>query len=194
MCPKSPNFVTDAQAAHLGGNIREGDAFSFCPNVWTYVIERFSISSVMDLGSGTGDAARFFFRRGLMTVAIEGLASNVVHSSYPTVLHDLVKGPVFTRVDLVHCQEVVEHIDQKCLPNLIASLRCGRVVLMTHAVPGQEGYHHVNLQPAQYWIRHVTAEGYSYLAEDTSRIRAIAKAEGAQYMAQSGLLFYRTSD
>ena len=31
--------------------------------------------------------------------------------------HDLTKGPVVARVDLVHCQEVVEHIEERYLDN-----------------------------------------------------------------------------
>jgi hypothetical protein len=41
---------------HLGGNVKEGDPYTFCPQVWSYVIERFGIDSVLDLGSGVGNA------------------------------------------------------------------------------------------------------------------------------------------
>src|SRR5262245_60144107 len=95
-----PAFVTDAAQPHLGGNFPEGDAYSHCPAVWNYVIDRFCINSVMDLGSGIGDAAHFFFRKGLMTVAVEGLAQNVARSHYPALQHDLKNGAVTTNVDL----------------------------------------------------------------------------------------------
>jgi len=75
------------------------------------VIERFCITSVLDLGSGIGNAAFWFFKKGLQTVAIEGLPANIPYSFYPAICHDLTKGPVITKVDFVHCQEVVEHIE-----------------------------------------------------------------------------------
>ena len=46
---------------HLGGNINEGDPYTYCPTVWNYLIDRFCIKSVMDLGSGRGHCANYFF-------------------------------------------------------------------------------------------------------------------------------------
>ena len=176
---------------HLGGNVKEGDPYTFCPRVWSYVIERFCINSVLDLGSGIGNAAEFFFRKGIWTVAVEGLIDNVNSSFYPAVCHDLTKSPVVTRVDLVHCQEVVEHIEEKYVENLVSSLACGRVILMTHALPGQTGFHHVNVQPMEYWVKLISARGYNLMIEDTNRIRGIAQQERAQWVQNSGLLFHR---
>ena len=33
---------------------------------------------------------------------------------------------------------------------------------MTHAVPGQEGYHHVNCQLSEYWIKKLQSIGFEY--------------------------------
>jgi hypothetical protein len=40
-----------------------------------------------------------------------------------------------------------------------------KVVAMTHAVPGQPGYHHVNCQPAEYWIKKLEGIGFKYNEE-----------------------------
>lgn len=48
---------------HLGGNALEGDPASFSPNTWDYLIDRFCVTSVLDLGSGLGHAAEYFHRR-----------------------------------------------------------------------------------------------------------------------------------
>lgn len=184
--------VADAQdRPHLGGNIKEGDPFTFCPRLWSYLIERFCINSMLDLGSGIGHAAEFFFRKGIRTIAVDGLVENLNASLYPTVCHDLTRAPVVTNVDLVHCQEVVEHIEEKYLENLLSSLSCGRVIFMTHALPEQTGFHHVNLQPMEYWINALNARGYNLMAEDTNRIREIARQESALYAHNSGLIFHR---
>jgi hypothetical protein len=119
------SLVDSKDEPHLGGNVLEGDPYTFCPQVWSYVIERFAISSVLDLGSGIGYSADFFYRKGLRTIAVDGLSDNVKMALYPTVCHDLTKSPVLTSVDLVHCQEVVEHIDERFLENLLLTLCCG---------------------------------------------------------------------
>ncbi|HEY1475543.1 MAG TPA: hypothetical protein VGF53_15820 [Pseudolabrys sp.] len=185
------SFVGNKDKPHLGGNIKEGDPYTYCPMVWNYVIDRCCIKSVMDLGSGIGNTASYFFGKGLKTIAIEGLLENVENAHYPTVCHDLSKGPVITSVDLVHCQEVAEHIAEEHVDHLISSLACGRVILMTHALPGQSGHHHVNLKPMDYWVERIGARGYNLLHEDTHRIRHLAGVERAIYMQNSGLLFHR---
>jgi hypothetical protein len=60
---------------------------------------------------------------------------------------------------------------------------------MTHALPGQAGYHHVNLQPPEYWIQKLEAKGGRLLQEDTDRVRKLAAADGAIYMQNTGLVF-----
>src|SRR5690348_13147565 len=119
---------------HLGGSIKVGDPFTYCPTVWEYVISRFGIESVLDVGSGCGNASHYFHRKGLKVIAVDGYIPSVERSIYPAIRHDLTSGPVYTRVDLVHCQEVVEHIEELFLDHLIDTLMTGKIILMTHAV------------------------------------------------------------
>ena len=180
-----------------------GDPFTYCPSVWDYVISRFIPESALDLGSGCGNAAG---RRATAPAGARlrpaGRRCRAVrvgvwrhrrlsrrHRSIPALKHDLTTGPVVTRVDLVHCHEVVEHIEEAFLDNLLSSLLCGKLILMTHALPGQFGHHHVNLQPPEYWIDKLEARGAILLSEDTSRIRALAEHDGAVYMAKTGMIF-----
>jgi hypothetical protein len=184
--------VKDNSAPHLGGNILQGDPYTHCPRVIEYVLERFAVESAMDLGSGCGYAAQFFFTKGIKTVAVDGVARNIKISKYPAVCHDLATGPVITSVDLVYCHEVVEHIEEQYLENLLKSLTCGNYILMTHALPGQGGHHHVNCQPPEYWVHHLQRHGFTLLVEDTLRVRRIAAQEEAIYMARSGLVLGRS--
>jgi SAM-dependent methyltransferase len=188
---KGLSFNTDITTAHLGGNVRQGDPFTYCPRVWTYLVKRFAVNSVLDLGSGLGFAAHFFHTMGQKVIAVDGLISNVENAIFPTICHDLARGPVRTKVDLVHCHEVVEHIDETHLENLLESLCTGKFLTMTHAMPGQDGYHHVNLQPPEYWISHLQRFGLIVIPEDTKRIRDLAALDGAVYMQRSGLVFGR---
>ena len=185
----SYQFVSDQASPHLGGNIAEGDPLTFAPTVWRYVIDRFAVRSVLDLGSGLGYAANYFFRMGVATIAVDGLAGNVRKSIYPAIEIDLAREPVRCAVDLVHCQEVVEHVAEEHVNNVLASLACGRFIVMSHAEPGQGGFHHVNLQPAGYWIAGMARFGFHLLPEDTARVKRFAEKDGAYHLARSGLVF-----
>ena len=145
---------------------------------------------MLDLGSGTGIASRWFANQGRAAIAVEGLEANVRNSLYPTIKQDITLAPVIAPVDLVHCHEMVEHIDELYLDNLLQSLMNGRIILMTAAGPDQPGHHHINLQPTTYWITHLTQRGCQYLEDDTQRIRKMASQEGAWHMARSGMLFF----
>jgi hypothetical protein len=182
-------LITNAIDPHLGGNVLEGDPFTFAPRCWRYMIERFSLESVLDIGSGIGYSSAFFHKNGLKVIAVDGLQENVDMAIYPTILQDLAKGPVNCKVDLVHCQEVVEHIHQDHLENLLASLSCGRIILMTNALPGQYGYHHINEQETSYWTDHLQRYNCHLLSEDTLRLRNIAREEGAVYLANTGCIY-----
>lgn len=183
------HFISNDDMPHLGGNIAEGDPYTFAPNVWSYIIERFAIKSVLDVGSGLGYSSGFFFKKGLPVIAIDGLPENIQHALYPTIQVDLTKSAVNCKVDLVHCQEVVEHIEEAYEDYLLTSLACGRIILMTNALPGQDGHHHVNMRTTEYWIEKLKAYNCHLLHEDSQRIRSIAKAEGADYLAATGTLF-----
>jgi hypothetical protein len=181
--------VIDEDRPDLGGNIRHGDANTFCPKLWSYLIDRFAIRSMLDVGCGEGHAVNFFFRRGVMAHGIEGLRSNVARAVVPVACHDLLVGPYYMPVDFVWCCEVVEHIPPEKVDNLLDTLTNGRVIAMTHGVPGQEGHHHVNCQPKEYWIEHMAKRGYA-LESSLDYYRKIAATEEVHnYFASTGLLF-----
>lgn len=72
----------DGSEAHMGGNIIEGDPYTFSPRVWDYLTQRFNIQSVLDLGSGKGYSAAYFFNKGARVIAVDGLFENVEAAVY----------------------------------------------------------------------------------------------------------------
>lgn len=187
------NFAKNDLSPHVGGNILEGDPATYAPSVWDYVISRFGINSVMDLGSGMGYSSQYFHNKGLKVLAVDGMIENCRKAIYPTIHLDLTLAKTVTKVDLVHCQEVVEHIEEAYLDNLLSSLACGKFILMTNALPGQGGYHHVNEQPTEYWINNLRNYNCEVLLEDSNRIRKLALNDGAIFLAQTGLLLANRS-
>jgi 2-polyprenyl-3-methyl-5-hydroxy-6-metoxy-1,4-benzoquinol methylase len=147
----------------------------------------------MDVGSGAGHAANWFSQQGLAVTAVEGLEENVKNSKYPASLHDLTAGAFFKEVDLVNCIEVVEHIEEQFLDNLLTTLCQGNYIFMTHAVPGQKGWHHVNCQNSEYWISHLEKKNFSLLVEDSKIVQELAGKDAAIHIARNGMIFKKNA-
>ena len=129
-------FVLNDARPDLGGNMRHGDLHTWCPRIWAYLIERFAVRSVLDVGCGEGHALNWFHRQKLFAHGIDGLRDNVFRAVIPVALHDLLAGPFVMPVDLVWSCEVAEHIDPTKIDLYLDTLSNGRVVAITHAVPG----------------------------------------------------------
>jgi hypothetical protein len=50
----------------------------------------------------------------------------------------------------------------------MAAFKRAHLVFVTHGQPGQEGYHHVNLQPSSWWIDKFEENGFAYLPDMTA--------------------------
>ena len=198
--PRTRAFWEDmtvrADQVHLGGNLHMGDAESITPTLWDYLITRFGVRSMLDVGAGEGHATQYFHRKGVTAFGIDGLEGNVRNAVFPLALHDLTTGPFTMPVDLTLCVELVEHVAEEYVEHVLDTLTNGRVVVMTHALPGQSGHHHVNCKPPEYWIDHFTTRGYR-VSENNERYRALARADlPSSHFSRSGLVFVRipTSD
>lgn len=183
-------YVTDDNALHLGGNKLKGDPCTFCPSSWKYIFDSFNVKTAIDLGSGLGYAAKWMTENEVQVSAIDGLKYNIDNSLVPATLHDLTVGPLnHAQVDFVNCIEVVEHIEEQYVDNLMDSLTLGTYVLITHAVPGQKGWHHVNCQTSEYWVDKFAAKGFKLLKDESSKIQKLAEQDGAKHIARNGMLF-----
>ena len=184
-------LVIDPTRPDLGGNLHYGDANTFAPRLWRYLVERFGVRSVLDVGCGEGHAVLFFHRLGLHAHGIDGLDGNIQRAVTPVARHDLLGGPYVMPVDMVWSCEVAEHIAADKVGHYIETLANGRIVAMTHALPDQPGHHHVNCQPQEYWIDLMQHQGYA-LSPDTALCREIAgREETFTYFQNSGLIFLR---
>lgn len=185
--------VEDKMRPDLGGNIRHGDIYTWCPLLWKFLVERYAIKSVLDVGCGEGHAVLYFNRLGVYAHGIDGLPANIQRSVTPIALHDLLTGPYIMPVDMVWSCEVAEHILPAKVDNYLETLTNGRVVAMTHALPGQTGHHHVNCQPKEYWVSLMSQRGF-VLADDNDVIIDISRKDQVPhtYFSRTGLIFLRS--
>lgn len=186
----------DPNGSNLGGNLYYGDPMSFSPTIIDYMIKRFCVKSVIDVGSGRGHLPWYLTQNyDVSVIGMDGLMSNIKDSLYPLVHCDLTKGSFqASEVDLVTCIEVVEHIDEKYMDNLLDTLALGKVILMTHAFPGNSSSeYHVNEQSDQYWVEKLASRNYAVMMKDTIIVRSLERREAhaPKYFAESALVFGR---
>lgn len=175
---------------HLGGYVVGGDLNTFAPGVWLHLYSLYKPASMLDIGCGEGHAAAWFFARDVEVLGIDGCeAERLAIPRERLLVHDFeTDGPVslaFKR-DLAWACEFVEHVAPEHVDNIIETFRMCKVVAMTHAVPGQAGHHHVNCQPAEYWIEKLASIGKRY---DEPLSLALRGATPALWVKQSLMVF-----
>jgi SAM-dependent methyltransferase len=190
---ESPQFYVDPSAPHLGGYIIGGDGATQFPELWAWLVEQQGIGSVLDIGCGEGHALRDFRDLGCYVVGVDG-----VPQPDPDIhLHDYTTGPWMEQIglefDLVWSCEFVEHVEERYVSNFLVNFQQAGLVLMTHASPGQQGYHHVNCRTMEYWEGVMAAVGYRLDWEFTQkcRVRADLNSNPYNHFARSGLAFVR---
>lgn len=190
-------FVMDG---HLGGYVEGGDPNTTYPTLWNALIRDEMVQSVLDVGCGDGRGALSYFRdHGCAVQGIDG----VPQPDIDVLQHDYTTGPVrgFDGIihpnpdwDLVWSAEFVEHVDERHVPNFLRDFARAPLVMFTHAVPGQAGYHHVNCRTSDYWIGVMAAIGYQLDGQLTAVARELALddvPEETNYFARTGMAFRR---
>jgi SAM-dependent methyltransferase len=177
---------------HLGGYIAGGDSYTFCAPLWAQLIRDFQVKSVLDIGCAEGHAMQWFTQQGCEVWGVDGCEIAIRNHLLPQRVsqHDFTTGPwSMEPVDLVWCCEVLEHVEERYLPNLLAAIN-GRVAAVTAAPPGQSGYHHVNCQPPSYWIAKFAEIGFEYDRISTQRYKAQGEGIGIWFY-HNGLVFVK---
>ncbi len=190
-------YVADVLHPHLGGYRAGGDRNSLARPLYDELLAR-GCRSAFDVGCAEGVTVRALLEIGYDAFGLEGYAKALRKSACAEriVVHDLTTSPYLAprRFDFVWCCEVVEHIEPKYVGNLVITLagNCGRYLAMTHGLPGQDGFHHVNCQPPEYWIGMLQAAGLAHDAEFTTRMRERVRAYNpGAFFAKTGLIFRR---
>ena len=179
--------------SHLGGYVPGGDKWTWFPNLWTWFVHSFEIKSVLDIGCGEGHSTKFFHDLGCDVLGIEGSSQAIKDSVIPEMIkkYDFCDGPYIPdkTYDLIWCCEFVEHVEEKYLSNFLKTFESGKYLLLTHATPGQGGYHHVNEQSFVYWLQYLQNIGFKLLPEVT----LLAREKSIDYFfLRSGLVLFNS--
>jgi cyclopropane fatty-acyl-phospholipid synthase-like methyltransferase len=173
---------------HLGGFSKEnntGDVATYHPNLWKYIIDKYNIKSLLDIGCGMGISTKFFHDNGCVVQGIEGHPYCIENSKMKNFIlhHDYCNGEsnLSGTFDLCWSCEFIEHVEEKYSKNFVKDFAKAKIVMITHATPGQGGWHHVNCQPASYWIEKLEKHGLIYDEKLTEETRNIAEADWKQY-------------
>lgn len=179
---------------HLGGYIPGGDPATQFPGLWRWLIEKWPVRSMIDVGCGEGQALSFFRSAGVEVLGLDGVEQDDPDIWKVDFTRTAYRGE--DEVDLVWCCEFVEHVEERYIPNFLpalTALRPGGLLLMTHAFPGQPGHHHVNCREPEYWKGVVAAGGLSFNPHLTLQCRNISRANRSpwNHFLRSGLAFER---
>jgi len=162
---------------HLGGCVIEGDIGTFAPQVWDKIIEDYNPKTVIDVGCGAGHSLKYFLDKHLDGIGVEGYKEAISRSKVreSIVPHDYTVGAFIppNDFDFGWCCEFVEHVEEKYVDNFMKTFQKCKMVAMTHGVPGQPGYHHVNCQEAKYWIDIFDKYGFEYLEKESLMLRKL---------------------
>jgi hypothetical protein len=180
--------------SHLGG-AAPLDTNTYMQDVFGYLLVKYEIRSVIDIGCGFGQTLKWFGEHGLCNVTgVEGWDEAIEKNVIPQdrlIKHDFTTGPLNHGIpyDLAWSAEFVEHVDEKFIPNFMPAFRLARYAVITHGEPGQHGYNHVNCQTSEYWIEKFAQHGFTHDAGETALLRRTDRWKAG--WGRRSLLFFR---
>jgi len=187
----------EVSEGHLGGYVIGKPApGTWCPEIWDWSMKELGVKSMLDVGCGLGYCMQYFEQKGVQVAGVDGSPSAIEKSVLPkhVNLHDFTDGAWIPEqsYDLIWSSEFLEHVEQQYEPHFFETFKkASKYLMVTFAVPGQTGHHHVNLQYADYWIERFNKIGFEYDEGLTNHARSLLPNTGMQGMQfrDKGLIF-----
>jgi len=172
---------------HLGGHLNRTHLDN---GALTWAIEKFKISSFLDVGCGPGGMVELAESIGLDVTGIDGDHTIDRYNKNRFIIHDYTTGPMrLDKIyDLVWSCEFVEHVEEQYVSNFLETFKCGKVLILTFSPPNTPGHHHVNCQPESYWIDKLNNIGFEFDKALTIEARNHSSMK-RNFVRNNGLVF-----
>lgn len=132
-----------------------------------FLLNHFTVNSVIDYGCATGDWLAVFNDfgvkriQGLDGIWVQPKTLKIPITNFKSVDLTTHKHDSEERFDISISLEVAEHLDSQASDLLVANLTTASdLVLFSAAIPGQGGQHHINEQPPNYWEKKFEEVGF----------------------------------
>jgi 23S rRNA U2552 (ribose-2'-O)-methylase RlmE/FtsJ len=131
--------------------------------------------TIIDFGCGNGKYVAYLESKGFDIAGIEGDGSTVTER-IKFIEQDLTK-PFGIECGNAICLEVGEHIPAEYTKQFIDNLTNNTkdTIILSWALPGQEGYYHVNCKSNEWVQIEMENRGFKYMEEDTQLARNIVE-------------------
>lgn len=182
---KITSNLTMIDEDHLGGFIIENDPATFTPTLWKFICEKYEIKSVIDVGCGMGYALKEFSKYCEDFLGVDGSEYVQKNSDFKNhITHfdfSLSKYETDKKYDLAWSSEFVEHVDESFIENYFSIFENSKYVAITYADIDQDGHHHVNCKPKEYWINLFEKKDFEFLDLDTETLKNEAFKDALTY-------------
>lgn len=157
--------------------------------VLKFMINEYQIKTMLDVGCGPGDQVKIAKSLGLDAEGIDG-DPRVIAEAEDIIIHecDYTKNTFEKNVDFIWSVEFLEHVKEEYQSNYMKTFVQAKHVFITFAPPGKKGNHHVNLKPADYWIK--VFENYNLIYDNdvTEKIKSESTMK-REFVKNNGLYF-----
>lgn len=172
---------------HLGGH--KGRTHTD-EGVLDYFWTEHNCRSLIDIGCGPGGQVELALEKGWHAHGVDG--DYTVKRSFDCEIVDFTKQKLLIdhQFDLAWCVEFLEHVEEQYILNYISGLSSARFCVVTHALPGEPGHHHVNCQTNEYWIKRFAEYGLEYNQKLTDAVRNNSTMQ-RDFIRRRGLAFIR---
>ncbi|MBP3954180.1 class I SAM-dependent methyltransferase [Gemmata sp. G18] len=140
-----------------------------------YLATRFGVRTMIDVGCGSPETVYRAKQKGIRATGVNG-DPRIARDSRVIIEHDYTRKPLFAgEFDLGWSVGFVEHVEERFVPNVMATFRGCRAVFLAPTVSGLAP----NDRTVEYWAEQFGAAGFVLDAEATEGVRRHSTTESA---------------